>query len=154
MVLSTPQGGSTSIKQQYTLLNLKGGITMMKSKWLAVNPNHHINQIKLVSGQPTKTPDIMKNHWRIEESKNSSSDPFHILLTLHLTWGISMMIVRLQFLKSYQSKFGNSNIATSILNKPSKIQSTSSNQPIWEDLAWNLEPIIAFQLFIGMLFDT
>jgi hypothetical protein len=42
-----------------------------------------------------------------------------------------------------QSEFGNSSMATGLLNKISTIQSTSinlsSNQHIWEDLAWNLE---------------
>jgi hypothetical protein len=89
MVFSTSQGGST----------------LMKSKQLVINQNHHINQVKMVSGQPTKPPDTMMNHSRIEESKSSSLDPFNNLFTLHLIRGISMMLVRLQVSKSYQLKF-------------------------------------------------
>jgi hypothetical protein len=53
MVLSTPQGGSTLIKQQDTLQQLQGGSIF--SKWLVVNQNHHIVQVKKVSGQPKTT---------------------------------------------------------------------------------------------------
>jgi len=52
MVLSTPQGGSTLIKQQDSLQQLHGGIIF--SKWLVVNQNHHVAQVKKVSDQPKK----------------------------------------------------------------------------------------------------
>jgi hypothetical protein len=51
----------------------------------------------MINGQPTKPLDIMINHWRTEEFKSLTLEPFNNLLTFHLTRRRSMMIVRLKF---------------------------------------------------------
>jgi hypothetical protein len=115
-------GGSTLMKWKWLIINQNHQIHGIKWKSLVVNQNPYIDQVKMVGGQP-KTTRYKMNHWRTEESKRSSLDPFNNLLTLHLTggdieyqWWKSRFKVRSPINHKNQTTLGNSTMATGLLN--------------------------------------
>jgi len=114
-----------------------------------------IYQLKMISGKPKQPPNTTMNHSRTKESKISSLNPFNNLFYLHLTWrdiNDDIWVSSFEVLSiKIQSKFENSRMATSLINKTSTIQSINLFKAIYLGISSMESKILSL---FGMLFNT